>query len=168
MTELAEIEVLVHALCESGGCEPLDQRAHRRARALLPTRPHDARRRREHAVRRIARFARGFRRSEGGIPMEVYLRADRDVNERPIVLATGFMQEARLRLASSGYWAAWSIETLCRLVTWVSGSIWEAPDASFIACRGNTAPTCLLTGAISAPYGTIASTTGKIRFRPTA
>ena len=55
---------------------------------------------------------------------------------------------ARTRLSSIGCWAAWRIDMPRRLDTWVSGSIWETPDASFIDCRGRTAPICRLSSAI--------------------
>ena len=52
----------------------------------------------------------------------------------------GSRSRASPRFASSGFCAACSMLTPCRLETWVFGSICEAPEASFSDCRGNTVP----------------------------
>jgi hypothetical protein len=54
----------------------------------------------------------------------------------------------RAKLASSGSSARSSTEWPCTLVTWVVGSIIEAPDLSFIVWRAITAPTCWPSAAI--------------------
>ncbi len=72
----------------------------------------------------------------------------------------GSCSSARHTLASSGYCAASSIDTACKLVTWVFASICEAPDASFMFWRGTAAPICLLSCPICSLYGATASTTG--------
>ena len=52
----------------------------------------------------------------------------------------GSCKSASATFASIGYCAASSIETPCRLVTWVFGSICEAPEVSFMVWRGIIAP----------------------------
>ena len=54
----------------------------------------------------------------------------------------GSRRTARHRLDSNGCRAASSIETPCRLVTCVAGSMMVAPEASFIDWRMNTPPIC--------------------------
>jgi hypothetical protein len=54
-------------------------------------------------------------------------------------------------LDSNGRLAASSIETPCRLVTCVAGSMTVAPDASFIGWRMKTPPTCRRSSSTWAP-----------------
>ena len=72
------------------------------------------------------------------------------LSSAPIATLISFMSfsppsscsSARLTFASTGFCAASSIDTPCRLVIWVLASICEAPEQSFIDCRGSTAPIC--------------------------
>ena len=52
--------------------------------------------------------------------------------------------------ASIGSSARSSTSCPCTLVTWVFGSMTDAPDLSFIVCRATTAPTCRPSVAICA------------------
>ena len=52
------------------------------------------------------------------------------------------------------------MERLCIRVTCVLGSISEAPEASFMFCLGNCAPTCLFMWSICSSYGATARTAG--------
>ena len=74
--------------------------------------------------------------------MQVDVGRDRDVGQRVVVGAVALAQDGEAQVGSNGSRAASSIETPCRLVTWVAGSMTVAPEASFIDWRMKTAPTC--------------------------
>ena len=69
----------------------VDQRQCGVAGATEALRTDDARRGREHAVRRVARFAGRFRRRELGRSVQIQLRGNRDVHQLAIVLAAGLV-----------------------------------------------------------------------------
>ncbi len=89
----ANVETLVQRILEPRGGEQIDQRGDCPPRSLRAPGPDDARRGSEHAVRRVARVARRLRRRKRRTAIQIELRADRRVDELPVVLAARLVQQ---------------------------------------------------------------------------